>query len=115
LDQEPRLAQPDLQVDLLFLFLSILRHATRLTAMRGHGEAVRPDRCGRPCVEHANWPVEWPGCSPYGGGCMIGRIAKLIAYTKAPKQTFVALHPWRAAKLGAAFWVGKKLFGGRSR
>jgi hypothetical protein len=46
---------------------------------------------------------------------MIGRIAKLLAYRKAPKKTFVALHPWRAAKFGAAFWVGKKLFGGKRR
>jgi hypothetical protein len=44
---------------------------------------------------------------------MIGRIAKVLAYAKAPRRTFVALHPWRAAKLGAAFWIGRKLFGGR--
>ena len=46
---------------------------------------------------------------------MIGRIVKMVSYTKAPKQTFVALHPMKALKFGAAFWIGKKLFGGGAR
>lgn len=46
---------------------------------------------------------------------MIGKIAKMISYSKAPKQTFVALHPVKALKWGAAFWLGKKLFGGGAR
>lgn len=43
---------------------------------------------------------------------MIKRIVKLTAYAKAPKQTFITLHPVKALKFGAAFWIGKKLFGG---
>jgi len=43
------------------------------------------------------------------------RIAKLIAYWKAPKHTFALLHPVRALKLGAAMMVGRKLFGASSR
>lgn len=41
---------------------------------------------------------------------MLGRIAKLVAYTKAPRQTFFLLHPLRAVKLGVAYLVGKQLF-----
>jgi hypothetical protein len=43
---------------------------------------------------------------------MIRKLAKVVGYSKAPKRTFALLHPFRAAKLGAAFWLGKKLFGG---
>ena len=46
---------------------------------------------------------------------MLRKLAKMLAYTKAPKQTFAVLHPVKAAKLGAAFWLGKKLFGGGAR
>ncbi len=41
---------------------------------------------------------------------MIRRLLKLTAYTKAPKTTFVLLHPIRALKWGAAFYVGKKMY-----
>jgi hypothetical protein len=38
------------------------------------------------------------------------RILKLAAYTRAPKATFALLHPIRALKWGAAFYVGRKLY-----
>lgn len=41
---------------------------------------------------------------------MIRRLLKLSAYAKAPRATFALLHPVRALKLGAAFYVGKKLY-----
>lgn len=48
---------------------------------------------------------------------MIRKIAKLYAYTKAPKATFVALHPLRTLKLlrnglialPLGIWIGKKM------
>ena len=44
---------------------------------------------------------------------MIGKLAKMVAYSKAPKKTFALLHPFRAAKLAAVFFIGRKLFGGK--
>lgn len=41
---------------------------------------------------------------------MIRRLLKLAAYAKAPRATFAFLHPIRALKWGAAFYVGKKLY-----
>jgi len=41
---------------------------------------------------------------------MIRRLLKLTAYARAPKATFALLHPIRALKWGAAFYVGKKLY-----
>jgi hypothetical protein len=41
---------------------------------------------------------------------MMRRILKLAAYTRAPKATFALLHPIRALKWGAAFYVGRKLY-----
>jgi hypothetical protein len=38
------------------------------------------------------------------------KLLKLAAYARAPKTTFAILHPIRALKLGAAFYVGKKLW-----
>lgn len=38
------------------------------------------------------------------------RLIKLAAYAKAPKATFAVLHPIRALKWGAAFYVGKKVY-----
>lgn len=42
---------------------------------------------------------------------MSGLIAKLLAYWRAPRKTFVLLHPLRAAKFGLAYLAGRKLFG----
>jgi hypothetical protein len=38
------------------------------------------------------------------------RLFKLAAYAKAPRATFFLLHPVRALKWGAVFYVGKKLY-----
>jgi len=46
---------------------------------------------------------------------MMSKLLKAGAYVKAPKQTFAVLHPWKAAKLGALFWIGKRLFGSHRR
>ncbi len=43
---------------------------------------------------------------------MIKGIAKLVAYKKAPFKTFALLHPVRALKWGAMFFLGKKLWDG---
>lgn len=43
---------------------------------------------------------------------MIKGIAKLVAYKKAPMRTFVLLHPIRALKWGAMFFLGKKIWEG---
>ena len=45
---------------------------------------------------------------------MVGKLVKFWAYSKAPKKTFALLHPRTALKYGALFWLGKKIFGGRS-
>jgi hypothetical protein len=42
---------------------------------------------------------------------MIGKLAKAVAYTKAPKKAFTMFHPIKAAKLGLAYLIGKRLFG----
>ena len=36
---------------------------------------------------------------------MLGKVVKLIAYTKAPKSTFALRHPVRAAKMGLSYLV----------
>lgn len=41
---------------------------------------------------------------------MLKGLAKLAAYNKAPKKTFALLHPIKALKWGAAFFVGKKVW-----
>lgn len=46
---------------------------------------------------------------------MIGKIAKAAAYTKAPRKAFFFLHPIKAAKLGIAYYVGKKIFGAKKK
>lgn len=46
---------------------------------------------------------------------MIRKLFKAAAYAKAPKSTFAALHPFKAAKYGALFWVGKQLLGGKDK
>jgi hypothetical protein len=38
------------------------------------------------------------------------KLIKLAAYAKAPRATFALLHPIRAAKWGAALWIGKKVW-----
>ncbi len=43
---------------------------------------------------------------------MKGSIAKLLAYWRNPKKTFMLLHPLKAAKLGVAYLIGRKLFEG---
>lgn len=45
---------------------------------------------------------------------MIRKLAKLVAYKKAPAKTFAFFHPIRALKWGAAFFLVKKLIGRRS-
>lgn len=42
---------------------------------------------------------------------MIGRVAKMFAYVKAPVKTFAAFHPLRFVKYALFLWVGKKLWG----
>ncbi len=42
---------------------------------------------------------------------MTGLIAKLLAYAKYPRRTFLMLHPIRAAKFGLAYLAGRRLFG----
>jgi hypothetical protein len=49
------------------------------------------------------------------GATMIRSLFKTLAYTKAPKSTFALLHPGKALKYGAIFWLGKKLLGGGKR
>jgi hypothetical protein len=46
---------------------------------------------------------------------MFGRIAKIVAYAKAPRKTFLMLHPVRALKFGAAYYAGKLLIEGHRR
>jgi hypothetical protein len=41
---------------------------------------------------------------------MLGKVLKGAAYVKAPRKTFAMLHPWKALKYGALFWIGKKIF-----
>jgi hypothetical protein len=35
---------------------------------------------------------------------MIGSIARMYAYSKAPRTTFALRHPWTAFRLGKAKW-----------
>lgn len=44
---------------------------------------------------------------------MIRKLAKLVAYKKAPAKTFAVLHPMKALKWGAVFFLVSKLIGGR--
>jgi hypothetical protein len=46
---------------------------------------------------------------------MIARIAKMAAYAKAPRATYAMLHPFKAAKYGAIYWVVKGMMGNRSK
>lgn len=41
---------------------------------------------------------------------MLKTLAKLTAYKKAPVKTFAVLHPLRAAKWAAGFFVARKLW-----
>ncbi|MGH7475681.1 MAG: hypothetical protein ACRELD_05280 [Longimicrobiales bacterium] len=41
---------------------------------------------------------------------MLGKLAKLVAYAKMPRRTFALFHPIKAAKLGVAYLIGRKLF-----
>lgn len=43
---------------------------------------------------------------------MLGKLTKAAAYVKSPKKTFALLHPIRAVKYGAAFWLLKRVFRG---
>ena len=45
---------------------------------------------------------------------MIGRVAKMVAYAKAPRATYAMMHPFKAAKYGAIYMVMKRVMG-RSR
>lgn len=42
---------------------------------------------------------------------MLRKIAKLMAYKKAPKTAFAVIHPVRAAKYGVIYLVVKKALG----
>jgi hypothetical protein len=44
---------------------------------------------------------------------VLKRLFKALAYTRAPRSTFALLHPRKAIKYAAIFWIGKKLLGGR--
>ncbi|HUG39380.1 MAG TPA: hypothetical protein VMM12_02790 [Longimicrobiales bacterium] len=44
---------------------------------------------------------------------MIFKLAKLVAYKKAPAKTFAVLHPIKALKWGAVFFLISKLVGRR--
>ena len=46
---------------------------------------------------------------------MVRGIAKAIVYSRMPRTAFALTHPMRAAKLGAAIWVGRRLFGRRDK
>ena len=41
---------------------------------------------------------------------MLKSLTKAIAYWKAPKRTFVLLHPMKALKWGGAFLVAKVVY-----
>lgn len=41
---------------------------------------------------------------------MFGTLVKMVSYMKAPRKTFIALHPVKTLKFGAAYWAGKMLF-----
>lgn len=41
---------------------------------------------------------------------MFGRLAKVVSYAKAPRKTFITLHPLKTLKWGAAFLLLKLLF-----
>lgn len=43
---------------------------------------------------------------------MLRGLAKLVAYSKAPKRTFAVLHPVKAIKWGAGLFLVKKLVDG---
>ena len=40
---------------------------------------------------------------------MIAKLAKMAAYTKAPRATFAVMHPLKAAKYGAIYLVVRGL------
>jgi hypothetical protein len=40
---------------------------------------------------------------------LLGKIAKMAAYTKAPRATFAVMHPLKAAKYGAIYMLVKGL------
>lgn len=40
---------------------------------------------------------------------MIRKLLKLVAYKKAPAKTFALLHPMKALKWGAVFFLVSKL------
>lgn len=44
---------------------------------------------------------------------MIRKLAKLLAYKKAPAKTFALLHPIKALKWGAVVFLVSKLIGRR--
>ena len=46
---------------------------------------------------------------------MIARIAKMAAYAKAPRAAFAMLHPFKAAKYGAIYWIMKRMMGSRTK
>ncbi len=46
---------------------------------------------------------------------MLKSLAKLTAYSKAPKKTFAVLHPIKAVKWGAGLFLVKKLWDGLRR
>ncbi|MBW3534607.1 MAG: hypothetical protein KY453_05230 [Gemmatimonadetes bacterium] len=44
---------------------------------------------------------------------MLRKVAKLIAYKKAPRRTFAVMHPLKALKYGAIYLVVKKVLDSR--
>jgi len=46
---------------------------------------------------------------------MLRALTKATAYMRAPRKTFVLLHPWKTVKIGATFLFAKWLFTGIRR
>jgi hypothetical protein len=70
-------------------------------------------------AERATWAREaaWPLHCLHRGNQLhaqeirhMRKLMKLAAYAKAPRATFFLLHPVRALKWGAMFYVGKKVY-----
>jgi len=45
---------------------------------------------------------------------MIARVAKMVAYAKAPAKTFMVLHPMKALKMGASYLLVKRALARRT-
>jgi hypothetical protein len=58
------------------------------------------------CDAHVSCSLEERDANPDGEGEMVlGKLAKMVAYTKAPRATFAVMHPIKAAKYGAIYML----------